>query len=84
MSSSGFLAGESDHGHIKCTCGSAFFLRSYRVGGWWKQLVEFDAETKGAEVVDTNLDSLRMRIEPKTMCCAQCGKRQPNPSYDDE
>ena len=65
---------------IKCRCGSTLFTRSYRAPGWWKQFVEFDAETKAVDIVDTDLDSLRIRDEPKTMVCADCGKRQPNSS----
>ena len=69
---------------IRCSCDSELFIRNYRAIGWWKQLVLFDAETKTPEIDSTNLADLRIKDEPKTMCCAQCGKRQPNPSYSEE
>lgn len=65
---------------IKCVCGSKLFRRCYRTGGWWKQLVESDS--KGSlQVVDTDIDSVKNRREPKTMQCCDCGKRVPNPDY---
>lgn len=65
-------------GWIRCACGSTTFRRCYRTGGWWKQLVESN-NNGGVDVVDTDTDSVRNGLEPKTMECSGCGKRIPNP-----
>ena len=65
---------------MKCGCGCTLFFRNYRARGWWKQLVDF--QSGKANVEDTNLDNVR-GPEPKTMICADCGKRHLNPDHKD-
>jgi len=63
---------------IRCVCGSTLFRRNYRAGGWWEQLVEANREG-GVTVTDSFTDNIRQGREPKTMKCAECGKRIANP-----
>lgn len=68
---------------MNCTrCGSDMFFRSYRASGWWTQLVSFGPKGR-AEITDTDLSKLRLSREPKTMRCGDCGKRAPNPQFED-
>jgi hypothetical protein len=62
---------------IVCKCGSALFLESHRVSGWWKTLIDGDGES-----VDSDLDSMKHGATPKTVKCAECGKTNPNPRND--
>lgn len=62
---------------IKCKCGSELFWKSLRTGGWWSQLI-----TGTGQVDDTDLSRVRMGPEPKTVKCAECGRKNPNPSYE--
>lgn len=65
---------------IKCVCGSTMFHRNYRARGTWGQLVIAN-DSGGVDVDETFLDGLRDTGEPKTMGCADCKKRVPNPDY---
>lgn len=66
---------------MKCACGSSLFIRSYRASGWWVQLLDMAAGEE--EIVETDLNKVRMGSEPKTMRCAECSKRAPNPEHED-
>ena len=61
---------------LVCSCGSTMFHRSYRTGGWWIQTID-----EHGEVVDTNIDGVKLKNEPKTIACVECGKRKANPDY---
>lgn len=61
-------------GEVVCSCGSKMFFRSMRAGGWWVQLIDGTGN-----VVDTDLDNVRLGKAPKTVKCAECGKTNPNP-----
>ena len=65
---------------MKCDCGSTGFWISYKAAGAWKQIVDFESGKR--EVVETNIDDLRYLKEPKTMFCADCGKKHRNPASD--
>ena len=59
-----------------CKCGSDLFIESRGVSGQWKALI-----TGTGEIDDTDLSGLSYRLIPKTVTCAECGKRNPNPRY---
>ena len=60
---------------MKCKCGSRLFFESTKViGGWWKRLLDGDGKAH-----DTDIDNLRFGATPKTVICAECGRRNPNP-----
>ena len=61
---------------MKCKCGSELFEMSVKCNGWVKQLITGDGE-----IDDTNMDSVRYSSNPKTVICAECGKRNPNPLF---
>lgn len=61
---------------IECKCGSRLFERSYRCGGWWVQSLDDEGN-----VIDTDLSGVRIAREPKTISCAECGRRIKNPKY---
>lgn len=63
---------------VRCGCGSVLFRRNYRAGGWWEQLVQGNAKG-GVTVEESFTDGVRLGREPKTMKCAECGKRIANP-----
>ncbi len=64
---------------LVCECGSSLFWKAYRTGGWWKQLIHGDGS-----IEDTDLGGVRYSPEPKTIVCAECKKRHPNPKYRSE
>lgn len=63
---------------MKCVgCGLSEFLRKSIVSGHW--IEHYDAET--GEIFYTDTDPMKHGRIPKTMKCATCGKRAPNPDY---
>jgi hypothetical protein len=64
---------EEENG-VRCSCGSELFFESVQVRGWWTRLVTGDGE-----IEDTNIDNLQHTGTPKTVRCAECGNRNPNP-----
>ena len=44
------------------------------IGGWWERLLDERGET-----LETSLDKIRMGTRPKTVVCAECSRRHPNP-----
>ena len=60
-----------------CTCGSVHFRKMMPVSGAWDCLMKLrdDGELRQEE---SSTDSINNR-EPKTIRCADCGKRYPNP-----
>lgn len=54
-------------------CGSDEFVKALRVGGWWRQHIS----TNG-EIIETDMGSVRYGADPKTLTCAECGKRHVN------
>ena len=62
---------------VMCVCGSDLFYESTQVRGYWKSILN----GKG-EVVESNLDDLKHAATPKTVICAECGKRNKNPRYE--
>lgn len=66
---------------LKCPkCGGILFRRCYCARGQWVQLVE--SQDGAVKVIDTDLDGLRYRKEPKFMRCAEgCKGRILNPDY---
>lgn len=62
---------------VVCKCGSKLFWESVYCWGIWERLV-----SSTGEVEDTNLDRLKYRPSPKTVICAQCHRRNPNPCID--
>lgn len=65
---------------VICACGSTMFLLSYKTGGRWKILVDSRPNGK-LEHIESDTDNVRNGEEPKTMKCAECGKRVPNPRH---
>lgn len=67
-----------------CACGSRTFYVSYEVRGVWNSTITWPEEGSPKEEGDG--DSLRNVRDPKTMRCADCGKRRPYvcPRYDRE
>lgn len=61
---------------VVCKCGSRLFYESVRCNGWWVALI-----SESGDVEDTNLDNLKYGPTPKTVVCAECRKRNPNPRY---
>lgn len=61
---------------FQCKCGSTMFYEKHPVRGTWKTL--YDGAC-GIETVDTNLDGIKYGNFPKTVSCAECGKKHPNP-----
>lgn len=60
---------------IVCKCGSELFTRSFRAGGWWRELIDGHGN-----VEETDLDSVKLKAQPKTVKCAECGRTNPNPN----
>ncbi len=63
---------------VICKCGGTIFEECQRVGGWWKRLVD-----STGEVLETNLDRVTFGPVSKTVECIDCGRRVPNPRYQD-
>jgi hypothetical protein len=61
----------------KCKCGSMTFIREVRVTGTWTSLLTLNED--GTFTTEGCGDSRRNSTEPKTVRCAECFKRQPNP-----
>ena len=64
---------------MTCKCGSELFYLCIRANGWWEQTIDGDGE-----VLDTSLEKIRFGSSPKTVTCAECGRRNPNPSGNHE
>lgn len=64
----------SDNSEVICSCGSRMFWESTRCNGWWECLID-----STGSVEETNLDKVKYGPNPKTVKCAECGKRNPNP-----
>jgi predicted RNA-binding Zn-ribbon protein involved in translation (DUF1610 family) len=65
----------------KCPkCGGTYFYRSYQVHGQWTELTVIDEN--GFRVEESYTDNIKYGKEPKTIKCADCGKRVPNPDYE--
>lgn len=70
---------------VRCSCGSQCFERVTPIRGAWREYVVFDDD--GAENVDkseSTTDDLIQGKAPKTMRCAECGKRRRNPDTPNE
>ena len=67
-----------------CSCGSRTFSASYQVRGTWNATITWPEDGNPKEEGDG--DSLRNVADPKTMRCAECGKRTKfvSPHYDYE
>lgn len=62
---------------MKCSCGCELFMRYLPTRGTWTQLIKV---VKGrVEIEDSSTDKLSY-TEPRTVICAECRKRHPNPS----
>lgn len=59
---------------VVCSCGSKMFWESRACSGTWRALVDSQGE-----IEDTDLDGVITSRTPKTVICAECGKRNPNP-----
>ena len=59
---------------IKCKCGSELFFESKRAFGWWKILIDGNGNEE-----DTDFREIQFGPTPKTVRCAECGKRNKNP-----
>lgn len=59
---------------LVCACGGEHFFESVRVSGWWKRLLD-----GAGDVVDTDLESVHYGATPKTVTCAECGRRHRHP-----
>ena len=64
---------------MKCKCGSNYFLETVSCKGKWITLID-----EHGNVEDTNLNGLKYGLTPKTVVCADCGKRNKNPLYNKE
>lgn len=62
---------------LACLCGSDVFIESRRASGWWREIIDGYGEG-----IDTNLDDLVQSGTPKTVTCAECGRRLRNPRLD--
>jgi len=59
-----------------CHCGSTVYVENSRASGWWKQYIDSDGR-----VELTASRGLRLKV-PKTVTCAECGRRYLNPNHD--
>lgn len=60
--------------NLRCDCGSRAFIKRMSARGVWEQLID------SGDVVDTMLEGMAY-TEPKTVRCADCGKRIDNPDW---
>ena len=54
--------------------GTGGYIHNVRAGGWWTAY-----KLWSGVIVDTNLDKIKRRPDPKTVTCVDCGARLPNP-----
>ena len=65
---------------VRCSCGSQCFERVTPIRGTWREYVVFnDDGTENADKSESTTDDLIHGNPPKTMKCAECGKRRSNP-----
>jgi hypothetical protein len=58
---------------LVCKCGSNLFVRTRQARGPWVELIDGDGE-----IDSTDLDKM-VYTTPKTVSCAECNRRHPNP-----
>jgi hypothetical protein len=69
------------HPIVRCSCGSQMFVRTTAVRGVWREWVVYDDDgTENHEKSESTTDGIIYGAQPKTITCANCGKRRPNPS----
>jgi len=61
---------------VVCKCGSKLFLESVPVMGQWTRMMDGDGE-----IDSTDLSGVRYGKTPKTVVCAECQRRCPNPRH---
>jgi len=65
---------------MKCICGSLKFERHTRAVGVWQEEIAYHEDgTINHEECSSSTDGLLYGTPPKTIRCAECGKRYPNP-----
>jgi len=62
----------------KCGGKSGFIMNEY-VCGWWETWYDW-----GGKIESTNLDKMKHQPFPKSVVCADCKKRIPNPLLEKE
>lgn len=64
---------------MRCECGSKIFVKLTPCRGAWREHIEFGPD--GTDIKEGFTDDLIYGAEPKTVRCADCKKRHPNPDY---